>query len=95
MRFLILDRDGVINKESEEFIKSPAEWIPIPGSLEAIAREEGLAVLDVTDAYGEVDRKTLWVAAWDRHPNALGHRMIADALYRLIEKDVQLLMPGP
>ena len=37
MRFLILDRDGVINKESEDFIKSPEEWIPIPGSLEAIA----------------------------------------------------------
>ncbi len=42
MRFLILDRDGVINKESEEFIKSPEEWIPIPGSLEAIARANQL-----------------------------------------------------
>ncbi len=42
VRFLILDRDGVINKESEEFIKSPAEWIPIPGSLEAIARANQL-----------------------------------------------------
>ena len=42
VRFLILDRDGVINQESEEFIKSPAEWIPIPGSLEAIARANQL-----------------------------------------------------
>lgn len=33
----ILDRDGVINKESSVYIKSPDEWIPIPGSLEAIA----------------------------------------------------------
>jgi len=34
----ILDRDGVINYESDVYVKSPAEWIPIPGSLEAIAR---------------------------------------------------------
>ena len=38
MRLVILDRDGVINQDSDEFIKSPEEWIPIPGSLEAIAR---------------------------------------------------------
>jgi D-glycero-D-manno-heptose 1,7-bisphosphate phosphatase len=38
MKLIILDRDGVINQDSPEFIKSPAEWIPIPGSLEAIAR---------------------------------------------------------
>lgn len=35
---IILDRDGVINEDSDEFIKSPDEWIPIPGSLEAIAK---------------------------------------------------------
>ena len=38
MKLVILDRDGVINQDSPEFIKSPAEWVPIPGSLEAIAR---------------------------------------------------------
>ena len=38
MKLIILDRDGVINYDSPEFIKSPKEWIPIPGSLEAIAR---------------------------------------------------------
>jgi D-glycero-D-manno-heptose 1,7-bisphosphate phosphatase len=38
MKLVILDRDGVINEESEDFIKSVAEWQPIPGSLEAIAR---------------------------------------------------------
>jgi D-glycero-D-manno-heptose 1,7-bisphosphate phosphatase len=37
-KFIILDRDGVINHDSEQFIKSPEEWKPIPGSLEAIAR---------------------------------------------------------
>jgi len=38
MKLIILDRDGVINHDSPAFIKSPAEWLPIPGSLEAIAR---------------------------------------------------------
>lgn len=33
----VLDRDGVINQESEDYIKSPDEWIPIPGSIEAMA----------------------------------------------------------
>ena len=37
-KLVILDRDGTINYDSDQFIKSPAEWKPIPGSLEAIAR---------------------------------------------------------
>ena len=37
LKLIILDRDGVINHDSPDFIKSPAEWLPIPGSLEAIA----------------------------------------------------------
>ncbi len=35
---VILDRDGVINQDSDDYIKSADEWIPIPGSLEAICR---------------------------------------------------------
>jgi D-glycero-D-manno-heptose 1,7-bisphosphate phosphatase len=38
MKLVILDRDGVINHDSHDFIKSPEEWRPIPGSLEAIAK---------------------------------------------------------
>jgi D-glycero-D-manno-heptose 1,7-bisphosphate phosphatase len=38
MKLIILDRDGVINYDSDQFIKSPDEWKPLPGSLEAIAR---------------------------------------------------------
>jgi len=38
MALIILDRDGVINEDSDDYIKSPEEWVPIPGSLEAIAR---------------------------------------------------------
>jgi D-glycero-D-manno-heptose 1,7-bisphosphate phosphatase len=35
--FVILDRDGVINEDSPDYIKRPAEWLPIPGALEGIA----------------------------------------------------------
>jgi D-glycero-D-manno-heptose 1,7-bisphosphate phosphatase len=38
MKFVFLDRDGVINEDSDDYIKSVAEWRPIPGSIEAIAR---------------------------------------------------------
>lgn len=37
MSLIILDRDGVINEDSDDFIKNAEEWVPIPGSLEAIA----------------------------------------------------------
>ncbi len=38
MALIILDRDGVINEDSDDYIKSPSEWHAIPGSLEAIAK---------------------------------------------------------
>lgn len=38
MKWIVLDRDGVVNHDSPNYIKSAAEWQPIPGSLEAIAR---------------------------------------------------------
>jgi D-glycero-D-manno-heptose 1,7-bisphosphate phosphatase len=38
MKLMVLDRDGVINHDSDDYIKSPDEWRPIPGSIEAIAR---------------------------------------------------------
>lgn len=37
-RLVILDRDGVINQDSDAYVKSLAEWIPYPGAIEAIAR---------------------------------------------------------
>jgi D-glycero-D-manno-heptose 1,7-bisphosphate phosphatase len=38
MKLVILDRDGTINSDSDEFVKTPDEWLPLPGALEAIAR---------------------------------------------------------
>ena len=54
MKLIILDRDGVINFDSDQYIKSPEEWNPIPGSLEAIARlnQEGYRVVVATNQSG-------------------------------------------
>lgn len=53
-RYVLLDRDGVINHDSEDFIKSPEEWLPIEGSLEAIAllNQEGYDVVVITNQSG-------------------------------------------
>ena len=54
MKLVILDRDGVINYDSEHYIKSPAEWKPLPGSLEAIAKltQAGYRVVVATNQSG-------------------------------------------
>jgi D-glycero-D-manno-heptose 1,7-bisphosphate phosphatase len=54
MKLVILDRDGVINEDSDEYIKTPDEFIPIPGSLEAITRlnHAGYMVLVATNQSG-------------------------------------------
>ncbi len=54
MKLVILDRDGVINHDSDAYIKSPEEWRPIAGSLEAIARltREGYRVVVATNQSG-------------------------------------------
>ena len=54
MKLVILDRDGVINLDSDAYIKSPDEWKPIPGSLDAIARltQAGYQVAVATNQSG-------------------------------------------
>src|ERR1700694_1965817 len=54
LKLAILARDGVINYDSEHYIKSPVEWRPIPGSIEAIARlnQNGYRVAVATNQSG-------------------------------------------
>ena len=68
MKLVILDRDGVINVDSDAFIKSPDEWVALPGALEAIARlnQAGYRVAIATNQSGigrglftEADFRTL------------------------------------
>jgi D-glycero-D-manno-heptose 1,7-bisphosphate phosphatase len=64
-RLVVLDRDGVINHESDAFIKSPAEWVPIDGSMEAIGllSQNGFTVAVASNQSGIgrklLDRRTL------------------------------------
>ena len=54
MKLIILDRDGVINEDSDDYIKSPDEWIPIAGSLEAVGKlsQNGFKVIIITNQSG-------------------------------------------
>jgi D-glycero-D-manno-heptose 1,7-bisphosphate phosphatase len=54
VKLVILDRDGTINYDSDDYIKSPAEWRPIPGSLEAIGRltQAGYRIVVATNQSG-------------------------------------------
>jgi D-glycero-D-manno-heptose 1,7-bisphosphate phosphatase len=53
-RYILLDRDGVINQDSDSFIKSPEEWQPIEGSLDAIAllNRHGYKIAIITNQSG-------------------------------------------
>jgi len=53
-RYVILDRDGTINVDSDLFVKSPDEWLPLDGSLEAIAllNHRGFKVVVITNQSG-------------------------------------------
>jgi D-glycero-D-manno-heptose 1,7-bisphosphate phosphatase len=85
MKLVILDRDGTINHDSPQHIKSPAEWKPIPGSLEAIARltQGGWRIVVATNqsglARGLFDMATLNAihAEMHRAVNLLGGRIDA------------------
>jgi D-glycero-D-manno-heptose 1,7-bisphosphate phosphatase len=54
VRLVLLDRDGVVNEDSDAYVKSVAEWLPVRGSLEAIARlhRAGFAVVVLSNQSG-------------------------------------------
>jgi hypothetical protein len=61
--------------------------------LKQVAEQSGFIILDLSDAYDNQDLESLVVAYWDKHPNAKGHSLIADDLYRKLqenEKDIPL-----
>ncbi|HEY3596715.1 MAG TPA: D-glycero-beta-D-manno-heptose 1,7-bisphosphate 7-phosphatase [Paraburkholderia sp.] len=82
-KLVVLDRDGVINVDSDAFIKSPDEWVALPGSLEAIARlnQAGYRVAIATNQSG-IGRGLFDMAALnDMHEKM--HRMAASAGARI------------
>lgn len=86
-KLVILDRDGVINHESSKFIKSPDEWKPIAGSLEAIAQlsQNGYRIAVATNqsgvARGLLDMATLNAIHDKMHKSALAAGGRIDAIF--------------
>jgi len=79
VKLIVLDRDGVINHDSDAYIKNPDEWRPIPGSLEAIARlsKAGYRIVVATNQSG-IARKLFDVATLGAIHSKM-HRAVADA----------------
>lgn len=77
-RLVVLDRDGVINHDSDDFIRSPADWVPINGSLEAIAllSQHGFTVAVATNQSG------IGRGLYDRQALAAIHEKMRDAVSR-------------
>lgn len=75
MKLVLLDRDGVINHDSDKYIKSPAEWEAIPGSLEAIARlcQNGYRVIVVSNQSGLGKKKLDIIDLTQIHRKLLDH----------------------
>jgi D-alanyl-lipoteichoic acid acyltransferase DltB (MBOAT superfamily) len=53
--------------------------------LARLAKESGFVVVDLSDAYDDQNLESLVVAYWDKHPNAEGHRLLADRLYQTLQ----------
>jgi len=79
MKLIILDRDGVINEDSDLFVKSAAEWRPLPGSAEAIARfnHAGYRVVVATNQSG-IGRGLFEMATLNLMHEKM-HRVVAQA----------------
>ena len=80
-------------------------WIYLPGFTEEatpdyqkarqLAAEEGFTTLDLFGSYEGYDRKSLGLAEWDDHPNAIGHRSIAERLHAVLLERPELLGLDP
>jgi len=69
-------------------VESPEAMVEIRRQIE-IAREAGFDTIDLLDTYAGVsDLAPLWVAMWDRHPNARGHAMLGERLYRALRREL-------
>ncbi len=86
-KLIILDRDGVINFDSDAYVKSPLEWTAIPGSLQAIARlnQHGYRVAVATNqagiSRGLFDMKTLCAIHHKLHQSAQAFGARIDAIF--------------
>jgi hypothetical protein len=66
-------------------------WVEETAPAMSLAREAGFEVIDLDDVFARETPASLRVAPWDEHPNARGHRLVADRLYSEIRKREHLL----
>jgi D-glycero-D-manno-heptose 1,7-bisphosphate phosphatase len=83
---VVLDRDGVINEDSPDYIKSPDEWHAIPGSLDAIARlkQAGFEVAIATNQSGVARGLFSIDTLWEIHKKMLGEILEAGGYVKRI-----------
>lgn len=83
---VVLDRDGVINTESPDFIKTPDEWHAIPGSLDAIARlkQAGFEVAIATNQSGVARGLFSIDMLWSIHQKMLAEILAAGGYVKRI-----------
>lgn len=62
------------------------DWVEETPEILRIAREAGFAIADLSDVYRGHDISTVRVADWDNHPNANGHRLVAERLYTILRE---------
>jgi hypothetical protein len=55
------------------------------------AKEAGVAMINISHAYENHQSDSLRVAEWDWHPNAEGHRLLADRLYKALRTNPEIL----
>ena len=85
--YILLDRDGVINVDRDDYIKSPQEWFPITGSLEAIAQlyQHGYKIIVITNqsgiARGLFSEQTLHTIHKKMRQEVMAHGGQIDAIY--------------
>jgi hypothetical protein len=63
--------------------------------FEQVAREAGFTIVSLADAFDGHPANTIWFGEWDRHPNANGHRLIAESFYRKLQGVNATVLTGP
>jgi D-glycero-D-manno-heptose 1,7-bisphosphate phosphatase len=90
-KIVVLDRDGVINEDSDHYIKSPDEWIPLPGSIAAIAKlkEAGYLVAIATNQSG------IGRGYFSEEVLSAMHQKLRDQLAEHTDLDIDLIVYCP